>query len=293
VVLGEESSRNSFAAGASELFPAALGGVVDRARDWGGTLSYLDYGSPVFEVFGAPHSGDFSGAKFFRYRAFDSAVSEGVLARYDDGVPALVERRLGSGRVLVWTSTLDTFWNDLARQPVFLPFMHQLVKHAASYAEASSWHTVGEVLDVERYLAMVLEGESLDGSSGRSSDLVVTAPSSRKIIVPRTDERALLPLEEQGFYDIRRAGTGGGASSSVAVNLDTAESDLSRLDPEELVASVTFRETTEAGAVGSEASDSREAQEGRQGFWWFLLAGALLLLATETFLSNRLSMAAR
>jgi hypothetical protein len=296
VVLGEASSGNSFVAGASELFPAALGGVIDRARDWGGTLSYLDYGSPVFEVFNAPHSGDFSGAKFFRYRAFDSAVSEGVLARYDDGVPALVERRLGSGRVLVWTSTLDTFWNDLARQPVFLPFMHQLVKHAASYAEASSWHTVGEVLDVDRYLAMVLEGESGDDASGRAFDLVVTAPSSRKIILPRTEQRALLPLEEQGFYDIRRAGTGGESSSSVAVNLDTAESDLSRLDPQELVASVTFRETGAPGSGGpgmEGAGDTREAQEGRQGYWWFLLAGALLLLASETLLSNRLSMAAR
>jgi len=297
VVLGESSARNSFAEGASELFPAALGGVVDRARDWGGTLSYLDYGSPVFEVFNAPHSGDFSGAKFFRYRAFDSAVSGGVLARFDDGVPALVEHRLGSGRVLVWTSTLDTFWNDLARQPVFLPFMHQLVKHAASYAEASSWHTVGEVLDVERYLAMVLEGESEDDSPGRSFDLVVTAPSSRKIILPRTEERALLPLEEQGFYDIRRAGTGGAASSSsVAVNLDTAESDLSRLDPEELVASVTFRGTGAPGSGGpgiEGPGDSREAQEGRQGYWWFLLSGALLLLASETLLSNRLSMTAR
>jgi hypothetical protein len=223
-------------------------------------------------------------------------VNEGVLARYDDGVPALVERRIGAGRVLVWTSTLDTFWNDLARQPVFLPFMHQLVKHAASYAEASSWHTVGEVLDVDRYLAMVLEGESGDDASGRAFDMVVTAPSSRKIILPRTEQRALLPLEEQGFYDIRRAGTGGESSSSVAVNLDTAESDLSRLDPQELVASVTFRETGAPGSGGpgmEGAGDTREAQEGRQGYWWFLLAGALLLLASETLLSNRLSMAAR
>ncbi len=292
LVLGEGSSRNPFTEAVGPLLPAALGGVVDRARDWGGTLSYLDYGSPVFEVFNAPHSGDFSGAKFFRYRAFDSAVTEGVLARYDDGVPALVERRLGSGRVLVWTSTLDTFWNDLARQPVFLPFMHQLVKHAASYAEASSWHTVGEVLDVDRYLEMVLEGESREVRSGREVDLVITSPSSRKTIVPRSEERALLPLEEQGFYEIRRAGGSSVSSSGVAVNLDTAESDLSPLDPEELVASVTFRETGVAGS-GAEADETREAQEGRQGYWWFLLSGALLLLASETLLSNRLSMTGR
>jgi hypothetical protein len=247
----------------------------------------------VFDVFGAPHSGDFSGAKFFRYRAFDSSVNEGVLARYDDGVPALVERRIGAGRVLVWTSTLDTFWNDLARQPVFLPFIHQLVKHAASYAEASSWHRVGEVLDVDRYLAMVLEGGSTGTAPGREFDLVITSPSSKKIILPRKEERALLPLEEQGFYEIRRAGAGAGSSSTVAVNLDTAESDLSRIDPEELVAAVTFREAGLAGSSGAEESDSREAQEGRQGYWWFLLSGALLLLAIETLLSNRLSMTTR
>jgi hypothetical protein len=295
VVLGESSGKNTFAEAAGEggLFPAPLAPVVDRARDWGGTLSYLDYGSPVFEVFNAPHSGDFSGAKFFRYRSFETPVTAGVLARYDDGSPALVEKRLGSGRVLVWTSTLDTFWNDLARQPVFLPFMHQLVKHAASYAEASSWHTVGEVMDVDRYLTMVLEGESRDEASGREFDLVITSPSSKKIVLPKTEERALLPLEEQGFYEVRRAGMGAAASSSVAVNLDTAESDLSRLDPEELVAAVTFRETGIAGAGAEGTGDTREAQEGRQGYWWFLLAGALLLLASETLLSNRLSMGTR
>jgi hypothetical protein len=301
VVLGEGSSKSAFAESAGTLLPAPLGRIVDRAQDWGGTLSYLDFGSPVFEIFGAPHSGDFSGAKFFRYRTFETAPGqhlEGVLARFDDGLPALVERRLGAGRVLVWTSTLDTFWNDLARQPVFLPFVHQLVKYAASYAEANAWHTVGEVLDVDRYFAMVHDrqgsGDAPSGNVPREFDWVVTSPSSKKIILSRTEEKALLPLEEQGFYQIRRGGVGANAlSSNVAVNLDTAESDLSRLDPQELVAAVTFREAGSSGSSAAEASDTPEAQESRQAFWWFLLLGALLFLATETFLSNRLSMSAR
>jgi hypothetical protein len=288
VVAGEASSRESFAE-ASALFPGALGSVVDRARDFGGTLSYLDYGSPVFEVFNAPHSGDFSGAKFFRYRALASPPGEGVLARFDDGAPALVERRLGQGRVLLWTSTLDTFWNDLARQPVFLPFVHQLVKHAASYAEASASHRVGEVLDADRYLATALEGG--EGGAARTFDLVVTAPSGLKTVFPRTEQRALLALEEPGFYEVRRAQSGGASSASVAVNLDPVESDLSRLDPEELSAAVTFRGGAAEASAGAEPADTREAQEGRQGYWWFLLLGALLLLAVETLLSNRLSMA--
>ena len=33
-------------------------------------------------------------------------------------------------------------------QPVFLPFVHQLVRHAAGHVESRPWHTVGEALDL-------------------------------------------------------------------------------------------------------------------------------------------------
>jgi hypothetical protein len=107
----------------------------------------------------------------------------------------------------------------------------------------------------------------------------------------KAEEKALLELSEQGFYEVRRVGgSGGGArSASLAVNLDTTESDLSRLDPEELVAAVTFRDATAEGASSPSVGGSREEQEGRQDFWWYLLLGAFLLFATETVLSNRLS----
>jgi len=286
VVLGEASRPDSLAGEARAWLPALPGPVVDRARDWGGTLSYLDYGSPVFDVFSAPHSGDFSPAKFFRYRTFDAPVSEGVLARFDDGAVALAEKRVGEGRVLVWTSTLDTFWNDLARQPVFLPFAHQLVKHAAGYAEASSWHTVGEVADLSRYVELaVVDAQPLD------SELIVTSPLSERTIMPPSSERLLLPIDEQGFYELRRAGSSGRGQElvSLASNLDALESDLAPLDPEELVASVGLRERV---AEDAEAQSRTPAeQESRQGFWWYLLVVALALLVAETILSNRLSRA--
>ncbi len=290
VVLGEASGRNSFTGAAARLLPAPPGASNDRSRDWGGTLSYLDYGSPVFEIFSAPHTGDFTAAKFFRYRSFETAVADGVLARFDDGAIALAEKRIGEGRVLVWTSTLDTFWNDLARQPVFLPFIHQLMKHAAGYTEANPWHTVGEVADLDRYLDMVTgQGERVRGSEARDYDLIVSAPSEDRTIIPETEERALLPLVEQGFYELRRAGTGSAAlaAMSLAANLDAAESDLSSLDPEELRAAVALREMepTESGDVGRTPAE----QESRQGFWWYLLVAAFVLLAAETILSNRLS----
>ena len=49
-----------------------------------------------------------------------------MLARFDGGAPALLERRVGSGRVLLWASTLDLSWSDLPLKPVFLPFVHRV-----------------------------------------------------------------------------------------------------------------------------------------------------------------------
>ena len=102
----------------------------------------------MFELFRGPHSGDFSSARFFRYRKLDA--KEGVLSRFDDGAVALAGRSVGKGRVVVWTSSIDTAWNDLALQPVFLPFLHQLARHTASHVESPAWHTVGEALDLSR-----------------------------------------------------------------------------------------------------------------------------------------------
>ena len=42
---------------------------------------------------------------------------------------AAVEKRVGTGRVIAWTTTLDDSWNDLALKPVYLPLVHQLTRY--------------------------------------------------------------------------------------------------------------------------------------------------------------------
>lgn len=287
VVMGSHSGA-AWEGEAGALLPAPVGAAVDRSTDWGGTLAYIDYAHPIFELFSAPGSGDFSPARFFRYRQMvpDRSLGGTVLARFDDGSIALAEKVLGEGRILVWTSTLDTFWNDLALQPVYLPFVHQVVKHAAGYAEARAWHSVGEVLDLSRQLELagLVEGEPAD------AELVVIAPSGERSFLAREEDRRLLTLEEQGFYEFRSLEREAAGPVSLAANLDLTESDLSRLDPEEVTAAVSSRETDESASGGL---GSTEDQDRQQRVWWYLLVGALVLLAAETFWSNRLSRLAR
>ncbi|HEY7510683.1 MAG TPA: BatA domain-containing protein [Vicinamibacteria bacterium] len=268
VALADQAARDWPVDGAP-LLPGRIEGAADRTADWGGTLAHLDYDHPAFELFRGPRSGDFSSARFFRYRPVQAR--EGVVARFDDGAPALLEHRLGRGRVLVWTSTLDTVWNDLPLQPVFLPFLHQLLKYAAGHVETRPWHTVGEALDL-----------SADPEL-KGRDAAVVPPSGQKQRLPAS-QRAL-ELSAPGFYEVRRL-EGGSWSKLAAVNFDPAESDLAALDPEELHGALTQKPDGRR-ALGTSPAPTTEEHEGRQALWRLLLIGGILTLVGETVLSNR------
>jgi hypothetical protein len=253
-----------------------------------GSLGYLDYGHQVFEVFKAPRSGDFSAARIFQYRVVEPTANDRVIARYDDGAVAAVERKVGAGRVLVWTSTLDDTWTDIAVKPVFLPLVHQVVRYLAHYEQPASWYTVGQVLDLNAR------------ARGRRDRFVIT-PSGQRLTpliagegppdAPGTQSGSgVLELTEQGVYEIRTPGGDNVARpEAVAVNLDPAESDLTPLDPQELVASVTGHAAPQAQPAASAQPLTQEEAERRQAFWWYLLMAGLLLLAAETVIANRLS----
>jgi hypothetical protein len=280
VALGPRGGGRGWPSG-DVLGPAPGGQIVDRMTDRGGTLGYLDRSHPVFGVFSAPRSGDWAATRFYRYRKIDRG--EGVLARFDDGAPALVERRAGKGRVLVWTSTLDNYWSDLPVQPVYLPFIHQLARHAAGFTENAPWMTAGQSYD----LAPTANADAQPASSSDATrpELIVVAPSGDRTRVAAGGVKSL-EMTEQGFYELRR----GDRVHAVAVNLDAAESDLTTMEPQEIVAA-TSAKIGDAQEASRFLSLEPAEQEKRQLLWWYLLAGVLVLLLAETMVGNRLSRA--
>jgi len=259
----------------ADLLPGRPGAMVDRTDGRGATLGFLDYSHPVFEVFKAPRSGDFSAARVLRYRALQTGADDRVLARYDDGAVAAAEKRIGTGRVIAWTTTLDDSWADLPRKPVYLPLVQQLARYLARYEQPSAWFTVGQVVDLSALLKS-------------RTDRVVVTPANERLRVSSA-EPGLLELNEQGIYEIRSATGGGNRPDRIAVNLDPAESDLTPLDPQELVAAVTGHAAQTTREAPVQAQLKPEEAERRQGLWWYLLAAGLVLLASEMALSNYLS----
>ena len=118
----------------------------------------------------------------------------------------------------------------------------------------------------------------------------VESPAGRRVRLAPDSQRTTIELLERGFYEARGGSTAIGAGRFIAVNVDLAESDQSHMDPAELVAAITDRGSRGASAAGTAPfTGTAEELERRQAIWWYLLLGALLLLAGETLLSNRLS----
>jgi hypothetical protein len=253
----------------ADWLPATVGNVDDRTRGAAAKLSGFDYGHAVFEPFRAPRSGDFSTTRVYGYRLLTARPNAATLARFDGGTPALVEGTAGRGRVLLWATTLDLSWNDLALKPVYLPFVHQLVRQAAGYSEQPGWITVGQAIDV--------------ATGGDAA--VVLAPGGQRLSPP--DGASALAVEEPGFYEVRGAREGQ-LLKVVATNVDVAESDPTRMDPGEMSVAVTGQPVG-TGPGGAAASVPDEIQEQAQRIWWYLLLAGILLLIAESWLARRLA----
>ena len=292
--------RASWPTAREAWLPAVIGSIVDRTRGAAAKLSGMDYGHAVFEPFRAPRSGDFSTARFYSYRALKAAKDATVLARFDTGEPALVEKAIGRGRVVMYASTLDLSWNDLALKPVFLPFVHQLGRHLSGFREQPAYLTIGEVLDIDAAetaagatssASRSESGRTVLAPSGHRRDLSVKPASPTSAPGATVGRSAALELVEQGFYEVRGPGRDAGPVIVAAANVNLSESNLEAMDPKELVAGVTGNGAP--GSTGAQDVLPDEAQELAQRVWWYLLFAGILLLIAETVLAQRLSRAKR
>ncbi|MDP3716970.1 MAG: BatA and WFA domain-containing protein [Acidobacteriota bacterium] len=285
--------RASWPSSREAWLPAVIGAPVDRTRGAAAKLSGMDFGHAVFEPFRAPRSGDFSTARFYSYRGLKAAKDATVLARFDTGEPALIEKAAGRGRIVMFASTIDLSWNDLALKPVFLPFVHQLGRHLSGFREQPASLTVGEVLDITA--AEIAAGATSTAGANSEAGRTVLAPSGQRRDLSVNSEAptsaAALELVEQGFYQVRPAGREAGPVIVAAANVNLAESNLDRMDPKELVSGVTGNGVS--GPAGAQDVLPDEAQELAQRVWWYLLFAGILLLIAETVLAQRLSRATR
>ncbi|HYW32728.1 MAG TPA: BatA domain-containing protein, partial [Gemmatimonas sp.] len=249
------------------FLPAKFTGMSDRLADRGGTLTGVRFEHPLFAPFRDVQDALVS-ARFFRYPRMDVTSDADILARFDDGLPAIVEKRVGAGRLLVVAASLDGTSGDFALQPAYLPFLRQMVMHTSGRDATPLWRTTADNWSLP---------ESV-------TDPVVRAPDE-ELLRPGKDSlaRAVL-LADAGHYALFSGSAAGEARQVVAVNVPTGESDLTPVDPKELSLGVG---TSEAAATADAAPPTPDALERRQNAWRILLVIVALALLGETFMATR------
>lgn len=265
VVIGRELSTRG---AVIPLGVATVDGSADRFADRGGTFGDVQNEHPLFEAFRETPTA-LTSARFLRYARADPATGSDVLARFDDGLPAVFERRDGAGRVVTLTMPLDTRTGDLPLQPAFLPFLRRLVLHTSGHSAAPLWQLTSEAWALPPNLR----------------DPAVSTPSGEILRPTGTDTvAAAVPLTERGVYAAYAGAVNGEPVATVAANVSPTESDLTPVDARELLVGVSVSDEGEAALAGP-AGDIE--LEKRQGIWRWLLMAAALLLVAESLLANR------
>ena len=244
--------------------PGAQGAEEHAAR-----FGVIEWAHPLFRVFGPAEREGLESARTFRYALLKPEGPAHTLASYDDGAPALIEKRLGAGRVLLYTSTASRTWTDWPIRVSFLPVLQQSVSWLADALEQRQPAT-----------AVVGEERTLTPPAGTRVEKVL-GPSGEPVQFRRETARpdeAVVPLLAPGQYRALVAPAGTQPREEPALTfvtaLDPRESDLRRVDEAELKAQL-------GGAGSAQVAASAAAAQGSTGtpLWTaLLLLGALALL---------------
>ena len=221
------------------VLPATIGGIVDRTGDAGGTLSSIDYAHPIFELFNAPRSGDFSTAKFYRYRTLtpvDRCERVGALRRRFAGARRTGRRataRCSSGRrPSIRTGRTCRCSRCFCRSSInseSTPVATPIRVRGSSPATSS----------ICRATASSRRRSRADVPPTARASFACRRRRGRANVSRRPAPNHLATLREQGFYELGGRDTPVGSGRPIAVNVDPAESDLSHLDPQDIVVAVT------------------------------------------------------
>ncbi len=227
------------------------------------------YESPLLALFKDPGAADLGQVRFTHFFITQPADPRAeVLLKYEDGTPAAARRNLGAGSVLLCNFSPAPADGDLARQEVFPPLLHELIKGM----------TAGEG-ERREFFAGESASATLEAAQAKGRIIAIGPHSaSERVTVDRTGSGVIVErAEEPGFYTLLADGQ---AAATLAVNPHPDESDLRALDPRALEGKRRARASylVRGGTEGSAALE--ELRRGRP-LWPYCLLAALVALLLE------------
>ncbi len=289
----------------ANILPAALGEPRgDAAQEEKFiNLQSKGYDHPIVSIWNDPGSGSLNSARFFRsielipieapkpatntvagakdVKSQDFGTPKIVL-RYADNSPAVVERPWGLGRVILFSSTATTTWNDLPVRPAFVPLVHRTLASIVQRQDEGLNLRVGQGF-ARRMGAEWLGKDAVilnPGSTGGAREL-------RKVeLVNGVPMLQYDATDKAGVYEISIADPP--TVLKFATQPDPAESNLDDISAEDLK---TLGEVSRVVRWSPTLSLKEMVEKERLGaeYWLPVALLAMLVAAVETFLAQYFS----
>src|SRR5207249_11360353 len=167
---------------------------------------------------------DFTKIHFWKHRPFtvkEQAATK-MIAKFDNGEPALLERAIDQGLVVVFASGWHPEESQLALSTKFVPLMAALLDRACGSTEALASVTVGQPVE----LPAEISGSPVLVHKPDGNEIQLTADNS-----PLTAHHSVVftDTDQPGIYEIAT----GAEPQRFAVNLSAAESNTAPLELEQ------------------------------------------------------------
>jgi hypothetical protein len=204
-----------------------------------------------------------SGVQFYQVMRVDPGQSR-VIARLTNQAPLLLEKQVGEGRVLVFTSTFDNISNDLPLHTAFVPFVEESARYLGGQQDRSTNLAAGSYIELR---SAKDQGAAID---------VIDPDGKHPFSLKEATTSQTLQVTREGFYEIHRAN---GRQEMVAVHADRRESDLTPVPQETLN---LWRNT----GLGPGAAGSTNAANENPARPWSLWRYALLLVLITAIIES-------
>ncbi|MEX0716619.1 MAG: BatA domain-containing protein [Planctomycetaceae bacterium] len=247
-------------------------------------LTEIDFAHPLFAPFADARYSDFAKIHFWRRRIIElpDSPAANVLARFDDGRPAIVEVGHGSGRVFMFASGWHPADSQLALSSKFVPLLERMLELSRGAENESRQLAIGQ--------SIRLAGFSTD--SDVANEIAIETPAAGTVRLT-SNETAFAETNSPGVYVVSAVAEPE-RNSRIAVNVPPAESRTDPLSMQRLaalglpIAAPASSANADSDLRAAEERANRAAEfETQQQLWRWLLVGAVGLLIAETWLASR------
>ncbi|HSH00255.1 MAG TPA: hypothetical protein VLB27_09415, partial [candidate division Zixibacteria bacterium] len=242
------------------------------------SLEEMDYSHPALQPFGALYESGPPVFEFYSTPRFELEVGARAAARFSGGRPALVEKQLGSGKIITFAGILRPDFTNLMSRSFFVPFVIRLSEYAAS--------------DLSRYDYNRRVGDEIITPLPRRVDpttpLTLTAPDGSSILAQAVEKAGAYELTlpnaiHAGVHELRSRGL---VVDQFAVNIHPSEGALYSATLAETGATLglELRSVPRQQDLAGFLSEQRTGKE----LWKTLLWLAALLILVEMTLAGDL-----